>query len=615
TPTLLGLWATGPYLHDGSASTLEQAIAAHSGVVLDGTDLNKLAEFLRELDDLGTNAILATVAWPNPAAITYGTALGIQLNATANVPGTFVYTPNVGTVLKAGNGQALSVTFTPDDLATYSVTTASVLIDVQKAPLTITAENKSKVYGAALPLLTAIYSGFVNGDTTANLDSGVSLSSSATAASSVGNYPISLTAGPDNEYTITLVNGVLAVTPAPLVIAAQNKSKVYGSANPALTANYTGFVNGDNVASLDRPVVLASSATAVSGVGNYSISASGATDLNYSISFANGTLSVTPAALTIRADDKTRTAGQPNPVFTATYTGFVNGDTANVLSPGPTFTTSATQASPAGNYPIVASGAAAVNYLITHVNGTLTITPAFAVKINFQPSGSPIPAGYLADFGSAFANRGNGYSYGWSGNNSGQTKDRNSTLSLDQRYDTLISMQKTGSGRTWEIAVPNGSYAVFLVAGDATAFDSVYQILVENVLTLSGTPTSANRWISGTKTVVVSDGRLTISNGPAAKNNKLCFIDIVTTPTIAASPLFTSQQPAQLTWIGRTPDGRVKLAVQGAALYTDCLVEASSDFITWERLTTLPNVDGTLTFPDPKDGDVQQRFYRVLLSP
>ncbi|HUR47323.1 MAG TPA: MBG domain-containing protein, partial [Candidatus Saccharimonadales bacterium] len=361
TPTLLGLWETGPYLHDGSASTLEQAIAAHSGVALDGTDLNKLAEFLRELDDLGTNAIPATVAWANPAAITYGDALGAQLNATANVPGTFVYAPNAGTVLKAGNGQALSVTFTPDDLATYSVTTASVLIDVQKAPLTITAQNKSKVYGDALPLLTAVYSGFVNGDTTANLDSGVSLSSSATASSSVANYPISLTAGPDSDYTITLVNGVLAVTPAPLVIAAQNKSKVYGSANPALTANYTGFVNGDTVASLDRPVVLASSATASSGVGNYSITASGATDLNYSISFANGTLSVTPAALTIRADDKTRMVGQTNPVFTATYTGFINGDTAVVLAPGPTLTTSATQASPVGNYPIVASGAAAVN--------------------------------------------------------------------------------------------------------------------------------------------------------------------------------------------------------------------------------------------------------------
>jgi hypothetical protein len=64
------------------------------------------------------------------------------------------------------------------------------------------------------------------------------------------------------------------------------------------------------------------------------------------------------------------------------------------------------------------------------------------------------------------------------------------------------------------------------VAGDAGAFDSTYGINVEGVLTVSGTPTSATRWISGTKTVTVSDGRLTLSNASGANNNKVCFIDI-----------------------------------------------------------------------------------------
>src|SRR5205085_3660509 len=54
-----------------------------------------------------------TIAWSNPADITYPAPLGApQLNATANVPGSFVYTPASGTVLSAGNGQILSVTFT-----------------------------------------------------------------------------------------------------------------------------------------------------------------------------------------------------------------------------------------------------------------------------------------------------------------------------------------------------------------------------------------------------------------------------------------------------------------------------------------------------------------------
>ena len=66
-----------------------------------------------------------TITWSNPADITYGTPLGgTQLDATANVAGTFVYTPASGTVLNAGNDQTLSVTFTPTDTTDYTTATA-----------------------------------------------------------------------------------------------------------------------------------------------------------------------------------------------------------------------------------------------------------------------------------------------------------------------------------------------------------------------------------------------------------------------------------------------------------------------------------------------------------
>jgi hypothetical protein len=71
------------------------------------------------------------VTWAYPAAITAGTALSAtQLNATANVAGTFVYTPPAGTVLNAGAGQMLSVTFTPTDAVNYVSVTRTVVIDV-----------------------------------------------------------------------------------------------------------------------------------------------------------------------------------------------------------------------------------------------------------------------------------------------------------------------------------------------------------------------------------------------------------------------------------------------------------------------------------------------------
>src|SRR6185436_10784060 len=74
------------------------------------------------------------VTWSNPAGITYGTALSAaQLNATTTVPGSFVYTPNAGTVLSAGSAQTLSTTFTPTDTANYNNANKSVTIDVAKA--------------------------------------------------------------------------------------------------------------------------------------------------------------------------------------------------------------------------------------------------------------------------------------------------------------------------------------------------------------------------------------------------------------------------------------------------------------------------------------------------
>lgn len=78
------------------------------------------------------------VVWPTPAPIVYGTRLnGAQLDATATVGGTFTYSPALGTILPAGS-QTLSVTFTPSNLAKYSPTAATVMLQVSQAePLVI----------------------------------------------------------------------------------------------------------------------------------------------------------------------------------------------------------------------------------------------------------------------------------------------------------------------------------------------------------------------------------------------------------------------------------------------------------------------------------------------
>jgi hypothetical protein len=91
---------------------------------------------------------------------------------------------------------------------------------------------------------------------------------------------------------------------------------------------------------------------------------------------------VTPAPLRITADNKSKVAGQPVPTLTATYSGFVNGDTpANLTTP---VTLSTYTGNVAGSYAIVPSGASSPNYNITFVNGTLTITAAAATSLRLS---------------------------------------------------------------------------------------------------------------------------------------------------------------------------------------------------------------------------------------
>ena len=99
---------------------------------------------------------------------------------------------------------------------------------------------------------------------------------------------------------------------------------------------------------------------------------------------------------------------------------------------------------------------------------------AFSAHVNFQPVGASTPSGYVADTGSTYGSR-NGLTYGWDASNSANTRDKNSGSSRDQRYDTLNHMQKSGN-RTWEMAVPNGSYDVHIVSGDAGYYDSAFRI-------------------------------------------------------------------------------------------------------------------------------------------
>jgi probable HAF family extracellular repeat protein len=95
------------------------------------------------------------VTWSPPAPIVYGTPLGSnELDATASVNGTFTYTPAAGTLLAAGTGQTLTLTFTPEDSLNYTAISTSVTVDVLKAAprATLAVPSRKFLYGETITL-------------------------------------------------------------------------------------------------------------------------------------------------------------------------------------------------------------------------------------------------------------------------------------------------------------------------------------------------------------------------------------------------------------------------------------------------------------------------------
>jgi hypothetical protein len=266
------------------------------------------------------------------------------------------------------------------DIPNYTIAYDTGWLTINPAPLKVTASNDSMTYGGNLPALSVTYSGFVNGENASVLVSQPTDSTSATSGSPVGVYPITATGAADSNYSFTYVPGTLTINPAPLKVTASSDSIIYGGTLPALSVNYSGFVNGENASILAKQPTDSTSATSGSPVGVYPITATGAADSNYSFTYVPGTLTINPAPLTVTAGTDSMTYGGTLPALSVKYRGFVNGENASMLTKQPTDSTSATSGSPVGVYPITASGAADSNYSFTYVPGTLTIGRA-ALKV------------------------------------------------------------------------------------------------------------------------------------------------------------------------------------------------------------------------------------------
>lgn len=284
-------------------------------------------------------------------------------------------------ILKAG-----TTTVTAKQPGNASWLPAAVVIKtltVNKAPLTITAEDKTRDQGAPNPALTVSYSGFVNGETASALTTPPTITTTAQQNSPAGTYPITASGAAADNYTISFVDGTLTVLPPaaqPQTITFADMTKSYGQADfepgAAASSGLTVTYTSDNPA----VAVVVDGKIHLAGAGTAHITAAQAGNAFFTPAApVTQLLTVNKAQLNIRADDKSKLHNEGNPVLTVSYTGFVNGDIFTALSKQPVLATTAVLHSVPGTYPITVSGAGAANYDITYTDGTLTVK-AFPVK-------------------------------------------------------------------------------------------------------------------------------------------------------------------------------------------------------------------------------------------
>ena len=242
----------------------------------------------------------------------------------------------------------------------------------------MTAEDKTVNYGEATPEFTATYAGFVNNETAAVLTGTLAFDCDYTPSSNIGDYAITPKGLTAANYDITFVAGTLTITKAAnFTITLAESSYIYDGTEkkPAVTVmdgskvltegtDYTVAYSNNINASTNAKVT-------VTGKGNYD-----GTKI--------ATFTISKAALTVTAEDKTATYGEEAPAYTATYAGFVNNETAAVLTGTLAFDCDYSKGSSVGTYAITPKGLTAANYDITFVAGTLTVNKAQLTSVTLS---------------------------------------------------------------------------------------------------------------------------------------------------------------------------------------------------------------------------------------
>ena len=273
--------------------------------------------------------------------------------------------------------------------ANYSVTTQSVSGGIAAATLTLSAATDAKVYDSTVGSSAApvVVSGLIGSDSVGSMTQAFDSRHAGSRMLVMTGYAVNDGNGGGN-YTVTARPASGLITPATLTLAAVADTKVYDTA--IQSAGTPGVVSGlqgaDGVASLSQRFDSPDAGPRTLVVSGFTI-LDGNGGANYSLVLRSAGGTIAPAALSVIADDKISLQGQPTPALTASFRGLVGADTPGVLNGTLALNTSARNDSPAGRYAITAAGLSSINYMITFVDGVLSVGPPAAALTSLAAIG------------------------------------------------------------------------------------------------------------------------------------------------------------------------------------------------------------------------------------
>ena len=279
-----------------------------------------------------------------------------------------------------------AITLPEDPNFTVTLNVRPGLLVIKPAELTVTTGSATKPYdGTALTKDQASVSGLVNGETAEVKATG----SQTVVGSSKNTYSITWGTANANNYVITTENfGTLEVTTGSVVITVTgNKAELEYNGKPQ---NVTGYKLSSTSAGYDESKVVFTGSAVVekTDAGTYPMGLKAAdfsysdTNVNATFNVTDGELKITPKAVKVTAEDKTRPYNTENPELTVKVEGTIESDTVAYSAP----TTEAVKTSPTGTYDIVVNGTKNQgNYEVTFVNGTLTVTKSTDIDVVPEP--------------------------------------------------------------------------------------------------------------------------------------------------------------------------------------------------------------------------------------